>query len=221
MDYCSVIKEFFKILNYSKLEEHDGIKAIIEFYISYIFPNNDILFFTKILNNLEICINTLRPITPNHNIFLWIQSIIISYYENCNFPKQSSDLLSTLDNFIKIMNNSKYLSLLPKPIFSYSCFRFVKYLNTILTNRTNDFRIIQIKYINMIPPLLSSEITKYSNYKIINYMSFSDNPLYKFVSNILIEKDSSPQLVDFAIQGTLLLEKSIFIDCEEKLKLWK
>ena len=58
----------------------------------------------------------------------------------------------------------------------------------------------------MIPPLLYSQIDKYSKYNIINYMSFSDNPLYEFVSTILLKKDCPPELIDYAIQGTLLLE---------------
>ena len=217
--FNSIIKEFFRILDYSNIDEHEGIKTLIEFYIGFIFSNNDIAYFTQILDSLGRCINSLKSITPNHNIFFWLQSIIISYYESGNFPKVSSDLLATLEDFIKIMNNSKYLSLLPKPIFSYSCYQFVKNLISILANRKHEYNIIQIKYINMIPPLLSWEISQYNYYNIINYMTFSDNPLYEFVSKTLSEKDFPSQIIDYAIQGTLLLEKSIYIEYREKIKI--
>ena len=220
-DFTFTIKAFFNILNNYKIEEHEGIRTLVEFYIGYIFPNNSIFNFIKILNSLEKNINSLISLSQNHNIFLWIQSIIISYYESGNFSKKSLDLIVTIENFIKIMNNSSYLSLLPKPIFSYSCYKFAQHLYLILSNRSHELGIIQLKYIKMIPPLLSSEIKQYSDYNIINYMSFSIDPLYEFASKVLIDKNCLPNFIDYVIQGTLLLEKSVFINFDDKIKIMK
>ena len=152
-------------------------------------------------------------------IFKWIQSIIISYCET-NESRPVEDLLKLIDNFISLMNNKSLLNNLNTPIFSYTAYKFIENLILLLKGNKKSLSILQLKYHNMIPPLLTEEIPDLkSNYNIVNSIVFNNDKLFEYSINILKNKSIHPEYIDNVIKGSLFLNDSNNMDFDCKLKI--
>ena len=220
-NYIEAVKNFFKLLEDIKLK--NDMKESIEYkllklFTTYIIPHE--------YYNLSIIIKSLKSLLTNekliklnnsHPLFSWINSIIISACEgSCLFSVDN--LLNILTKFINtILKEDEFLNNLSFVKISMKSYQFIDNLNTILSGMNKDLIIIQLKYINCIPPLLKNEINPLKEkFNIIHHDYNNRIPIYSFIKDILSNKNISPKLLEACLIASDSIIKSNQINYKSK-----
>ena len=214
-----IVDFFFKVIDL-KIDMNKTFNKLVKFYIGFIFINCEYSDFPSVLNNLEyVLFSYLKNLEQNHPIFNWIQSIIISYYQY-NEKIDTNYIINLIKDFINMIYKLNLIDVISFTSHSDITYRFIQNLIYILKNMDNETAFIQIKRLNMIPPLLKEEIKDLkSKNRIINNFSFSENPIHEFCSNILKDKHAPISYIDCAIEFTIKLEQSEIINYKTKEKI--
>ena len=201
------VKEFFDIL--SKIKSEPNIKQtiywkLLNLFTIYIIPRESqkLNFINQVITQL-FSNNVLINLNINHPLLFWIESVIIS-------GSESESLISVnelLTNFINIMTKEEqYLNNLIFVRVPMKTFQFISFLNRIISKIQKEYAIIQLKYLNYIPPLIEKDINDLlSKCPIIHQDIYNKNPLYSFKKKILLKKSIHPQL----LESCLLISDSI------------
>ena len=209
------VENFFEIISSIKIDTNIKLSAqweMLKLFTIYIIPK-DYYKLDKINETLAILLSnkTLMNLSISHPIFSWIKSIIISACEG-SVLVSVEDLFDILIKFINfICRENEYLNNLNFVKLSMKSFQFVHNLNKMLLKLDKDFGVIQIKYMNCIPPLLEEEVDILLNkYKIIHHDYNNRTPIYSFVQQILSDTNISPKL----LESGLIASNSIIKSCQ-------
>lgn len=204
------VKEFFDIL--SKIKSEPNIKQtiywkLLNLFTIYIIPRESqkLNFINQVITQL-FSNNVLINLNINHPLLFWIESVIISGSESESLISVN-ELLTILTNFINIMTKEEqYLNNLIFVRVPMKTFQFISFLNRIISKIQKEYAIIQLKYLNYIPPLIEKDINDLlSKCPIIHQDIYNKNPLYSFKKKILLKKSIHPQL----LESCLLISDSI------------
>ena len=99
----------------------------------------------------------MKNLDQNHPIFNWIQSIIISYYQY-NDEIDTYYIISLIKDFVDIIYKLNLIDIISFTYHSDITYRFIHNLILILKTMDEKIAYIQVKWLNMIPPLLQNEI---------------------------------------------------------------
>ena len=200
-DCIEDIKTFFKII--SSIQIKGDIKSSIHYKILFLFTTYIIPYeyykLSKINNYLENLLSNskLMNLNPSHPLIYWIEAIIISGCEgDCIISIE--DLFDILNKFINtILEEEQFLNNLIFVRISMKAFQFIDNLNKILFKLNKDFAIIQIKYLQYIPPLLENEINDLLGKYLIIHQDYNNRiPLYSFIKETLSKKNISSHLLE-------------------------
>ena len=200
-NFAKDVKSFFNII--SSIQTKGDIKKNIQWKILFLFTTYIIPYeyykLSTINNYLENLLSNskLMNLNPSHPLIYWIEAIIISGCEGeCVIAIE--DLFDILIQFINtILGEEKFLNELIFVRLSMKAFQFIDNLNKIFSKLNKDFAIIQLKYLQYIPPLLENEINDLLDKYLIIHQDYNNRiPLYSFIKEILSKKNISSQLLE-------------------------
>ena len=212
-NFTKDVKTFFNII--SSIQIKGDIKSSIQWKILFLFTTYIIPYeyykLSAINNYLENLLSNskLMNLNPSHPLIYWIEAIIISGCEGeCIIAIE--DLFDILIQFINtILGEEKFINNLIFVRLSMKAFQFIDNLNKILSRLNMDFAVIQLKYLQYIPPLLENEINYLLGKYLIIHQDYNNRiPLYSFIKEILSKKNISSQLLESCLMTSDFIIKS-------------
>ena len=216
-DHKKNVEEFFEII--SSINSEEDIKSItqikiLKLFITYIIPN-EYYKLDKINKYLSSFLlnDKLMNLNISHPIFNWINSIIISSFEG-SVLIPIENILDILNEFINIVTQEEeYLNNLNYVKLSMKSFQFIHNFCKIMSLLSKDFKLLQIKYMHCIPPLLEKDIDDLLNkYKIIHHDYNNKLPIYSFIKEVLSNKNINSKLLEACLISSDNIIKSTQIN---------
>lgn len=200
----NIVEIFFNIFSIIPYDNQIIMNLVKIFINCIVFYYSDIISVSE----LEILLNEIKNIVlflKDNEDYLnlpfvnFIIQIIVSTVES-NKKEKILNIFENIKTFREFISSNKKTFLpLVKFITPYiKSFKFLKQINLILNLiKNNDMKIVQLKYSNMIPPLLTKEIySLLDSYPIINKYIFSSLDIHNFINKQLKNKNIQPKLLD-------------------------
>ena len=224
-DYINKEKIIYKIMEYSKNGLNDYLFILLDILNKSDWMQNEILerivhlFTSNIIpyienKNIKECFEIIDMIInkvslknkSSFNFLSWIEIIIISISEDIS-DFNVYEIICIIRNFFEIifykLNDCEIngIELLNYPHSNIKFYYYIKQLISLLKNKSKELGLIQLKYIEFMPPILLEENEiKNDKYLIFHYSRvYQNNELYNTINNILQNKSLPYKIIDISL----------------------
>jgi len=215
-----LINKFITIL--SKVNGNKSSLEICEIFLNYILSQISSEYAEAVLNEMNELVLFCNSHENTQYFVKIINSVIISALSSNAKINVCNNLIPTIKDFrllvesqpIQILENLKSIK------FNISAYDFINNLIR-MCNLKPHMALIQIKYANFIPPLLSEEVDELiQKYPIIHECIDSVLPIDKFIKTVLSSmKNISPEELDISLKCDQYLKNSKHLIITEKISL--
>ena len=199
--------KFLDILDKSDWNVYPKLYNLVELFITNILPYASADDFEKSLDILNIIINNDKLKNKlSYNFLTWLESIIISISEDIS-EFNMKDLIDIIQKFYNIIindlsKNDIGLLILDNPYANFKFYFFIKQLITILENKNEKLKIIQLKNLRYMPTIIL-DINEIINdtYSVVHYSRMhTKNILYQPLNELLLNKNISYENIDIVLK---------------------